>query len=196
MFDRDVKTVAFFDAEFTSKSDGQNRGEQELIQYAILIYKVIEKHGHTTLSNDPIFEATSFVKPSMKPVLSKYIKKLTKITQQDVDEGKPLISAVDDIYHALKKYNTRDVYVWGPDRLVLRTNLLLSKSDTDNSRFVCGKFKDLSRKISQKLGYDRPITQHAASEKLHLAEIGSKHNAYYDALNLAQIYRQMFCIKP
>ena len=71
MLSENSKTIAFFDAEFTSKSEGSNRGEQELIQYAILIYGVTEKQNKIILSNDSVFETSSFVKPTINPVLSK-----------------------------------------------------------------------------------------------------------------------------
>lgn len=193
MLSENSKTIAFFDAEFTSKSEGSNRGEQELIQYAILIYGVTEKQNKIILSNDSVFETSSFVKPTINPVLSKYIKRLTKIKQEDVDNGKTLEDTICELHRIVSMHKVSDIYVWGPDRLILKTNLLITKKDNDKSRFICGKFSDLSRNVSRKLGYDRPIAQKMASEKLGLPEIGAQHNAYYDAFNLMQIYKEIFC---
>lgn len=186
-----VQNIAFFDAEFTADS-AKDRGVQEMIQCAFLVYKIIvsEDRKLLSISDEPEYVYTTYTKPIYHKELSDYIKQLTGIKQDDVDNGKTFSNTMEDIEKAIKQYQIAKIIVWGPDKLMLKYNCAISGYHRSNRMFK--KFNDVSQKLSDFFGYELTVSQHKMCELLHITEIGDSHNAYYDALNLKQIIRE-FC---
>lgn len=189
-----IINLAFFDAEFTALS-AHDRGVQEMIQCSLIVHQIemsAETNRLLKMTDKPAVVYRAFVKPIYNTTLSEYIKDLTKIRQEDVDSGKRFHNVIDDIYNLCNEYKIKKVLTWGPDRALVKTNCSTSGYNTHKSRVLCGKFQDVSKLISSRLGYDLPISQHKACELLNIPEDGNAHDAYYDATNLSKIIKK-FC---
>lgn len=188
MSDERTINIAFFDSEFTATS-ANNRGMQEMIQFALVIYEC-EKSGDDIVvrfSEDPIYTYSEFVKPTYQLKLSDYIKKLTGIKQDDVNDGATMSEAIDTIYNAIVKNNVKRTFVWGPDEMMLRKNFGIIEHDKKKTNKILRTMKDVSSDISKAYGFETPVSQHKMCELLKVEEKGRAHDAYYDALNLFRI---------
>lgn len=188
-----TRNVAFFDAEFTAET-AKDRGVQEMIQCAFIVHQVEVADDNTiiTISEQPIFTYTTFIKPIYTQKLSDYIKELTGIMQEDVDSGCSFCDALDQMYGAIKKYRIKKVFTWGPDRLLIKGNCDVVSCNPFKSKILCNKFCDVSKNLSDVCGYSNVISQHKMCQLFGIDEVGDQHNAYYDAVNLSKIIKE-FC---
>ena len=144
------------------------------------------------MTDNPLCTYKTFVKPIYNSKLSDYIKELTNINQEDIDCGKSFHDAVDDLCLLCSEYRIKKVLTWGPDRMLLKSNCSTSGYDPCKARILCYKFQDVSKLISNHLGYKVPISQHKTCQLLNVSEEGNSHDAYYDAINLSKIIKK-FC---
>lgn len=181
-------SIAFFDAEFTAKT-AKDRGIPEIIQCAFLIYrvKVSESGDLLDIAKVPIKTYQAFVKPIYTTQLSDYIKELTGISQQSVDDGISFKEVIDDIYSLVQKYHIDSIVTWGPDKGMLKKNFYFSDYNKKRAAEILNLFDDISFKISKMFGYEYPISQSNMCKHLHLEESGVHHDAYNDAVDLARI---------
>ena len=101
-----IFNIAFFDAEFTALS-AHDRGVQEMIQCSLIVHQVESSVNCDQLlrMNDiPTVVYKTYVKPMYNSELSNYIKDLTGIKQEDVDNGKSFCDAIDDMYMLCSEY--------------------------------------------------------------------------------------------
>jgi inhibitor of KinA sporulation pathway (predicted exonuclease) len=189
---RDVKNcnIAFFDAEFTARSE-RDRGIPEMIQCAFLIHKVAVSNDGSILCVDsmPLRTYTTFVQPVYAKQLSKYIQDLTGITQESVDNGQVFKEVIDTVYDLIKRYDVKMIVTWGPDRGMLKKNFYFCDYDRKRVDEILRLFEDVSFKVSQGYGYKYPISQSKMCEILNVKENGFHHDAYDDALNLSKIVK-------
>ena len=187
--------IAFFDSEFTATT-AENRGIQELIQCAFIVHQIEMSSDSMLLSmtSTPLFEYSTYVKPTYNKTLSDYIKRLTGIKQKDVEEGKIFRDAINDLYKLTKDYDIHRIIVWGPDRGMLKHNFDVMDYSRSKARNLLNLFTDVSYDVSDLFGYDQPLSQHKVCQMMGIQEVGELHDAYADAQNLAQIIRG-FCGK-
>ena len=162
-------SIAFFDAEFTAKT-AKDRGIPEIIQCAFLIYrvKVSESGDLLDIAKVPIKTYQAFVKPIYTTQLSDYIKELTGISQQSVDDGISFKEVIDDIYSLVQKYHIDSIVTWGPDKGMLKKNFYFSDYNKKRAAQILNLFDDISFKISKMFGYEYPISQSNMCIHLHL----------------------------
>jgi len=124
--------------------------------------------------------------------ISDYIRKLTRIKQEDIDNGKSLIEIYQDLIRLHEDYNCfRNPLTWGGgDSQELRSALKL-----DDEIFLFGR-----RWIDVKTVYISYMFSQGKSNRSGLAKSltklgmqfkGSKHNAMDDARNTFLIYREL-----
>lgn len=179
--------IAFFDAEFTADS-AYDRGIQEMIQCALIVHKVeFNSNVILSISSQPVYTYTTFVKPTYNKQLSTYIRHLTGIQQSDVDNGRLFQKTLDEIYNILSEYKIKKVFTWGPDQLMIKNNCSVLEYSKKKARSIYNKFIDVSQIYSDLLGYDITLSQHKTCQIMHIKEFGEMHNAYNDAINLSQI---------
>ena len=190
-----TRNIAFFDAEYTALNE-KDRGIQEMIQCAFVVYKIelSDDQKLVSMSNEPIFIYNTFVRPVYNRTLSPYIKKLTGIEQEDVDTGKLFVDALNDLCSVVDKYKVGDILTWGPDRMVLKKNCDVLDCCNKKTRKLLDKFSDVSEALSDLLGYEAILSQHRVCELLLIAEIGDLHDAYCDATNLSKIIKSFIGI--
>ena len=181
--------IACFDAEYTARSE-TDKGIQEMIQCALIVYQIDEKNNWHEIE-----KYVSFVKPMQIPKLSEFIIQFTNIHQEDVDTA-PLFTVVaDEIYQIIKKYKVESIYVWGPDKPVLKYNMELTSYPIWKSRQILKKMYDISTMISVGLGVDYIMSQAHACAELEIQPLGQQHNAYDDARNLQQVMQKYIHLK-
>ena len=187
-----TRNVAFFDAEFTAKSE-KDRGVQEMIQCALIVCQVVvsEENKLISVADEPLFTYSAFVKPTYNKQLSEYIKELTGIRQGDVDAGKDYCEVVRDLYDAVKLFNIAEIWTWGPDKILFKNNCNVVDCDRRKTRVIHNRFKDVSIKMSDYFGYDVAIAQHKVCKLLGIDEIGNRHDACADAINLFRIFKEL-----
>ena len=187
-----TRNVAFFDAEFTAKSE-KDRGVQEMIQCAFIVYQaeVSEDNKLISVAAEPMFVYKAFVKPMYSKELSEYIKELTGIDQVDVDGGEEFCDVIENIYKNVQLFDVVAILTWGPDKILFRNNCNVVNCDRRSASTIHRKFKDVSTTLSDYFGYDVVIAQRKVCEILGIDEIGTRHDAYSDAVNLSQIVKAL-----
>lgn len=182
--------IAFFDSEFTAKS-ATDRGVQEMIQCAFLVHEITlsEDKKIIGVSSSPIYVYNQFIQPTYNKSLSSYIKSLTGITQDDVNDGVDICVALNELNKAIKQYRIKHIITWGPDRILLRDNCKIIDFKLRDAKNIYCRFNDISERVSQYFNFTYTASQHKICEMLHIEEDGHQHNAYYDAINLAKIMK-------
>lgn len=181
--------VACFDAEYTARNE-TDKGIQEMIQCALIVYQIDENGKWHRID-----EYVKFVRPIYVPKLSEFIIQFTNIHQEDVDKA-PLFTVVaEEIYQLIKKHNIDTIYVWGPDKPVLKYNMELTSYPIRKSRQILNKMRDVSLMVSSGLGVDYIMSQTHACEELDIKPKGTQHNAYDDAHNLQQVMQKYIELK-
>lgn len=180
--------IACFDAEFTARS-AKDRGIPEMIQCAFLVYnvQVLENGDIVSISPYPINTYRTFVKPIYMRPLSEYIKELTGIKQEDVDNGKKFKEAVDDIWNLIRLYGIDTIITWGPDRGMMKKNFAYSDYDRKRVKKILDMFDDISFRVSRMYGFEYPTKQSNMCKILNIKQDGNMHDAYDDVMNLAKI---------
>ena len=181
--------VACFDAEYTARNE-TDKGIQEMIQCALIICQVDENGLWRQID-----EYVTFVKPMYVPKLSEFIIQFTNIHQEDVDNAPLFTLVAEEIYQLIKKHKIDTVYVWGPDKPVLKYNMELTSYPIWKSRQILKKMCDVSTMVSSGLGVDYIMSQTHACEELDIHPQGQQHNAYDDARNLQQVMQKYIAIK-
>ena len=131
--------VACFDAEYTARNE-TDKGIQEMIQCALIICQVDENGLWRQID-----EYVTFVKPMYVPKLSEFIIQFTNICQEDVDNAPLFTLVAEEIYQLIKKHKIDTVYVWGPDKPVLKYNMELTSYPIWKSRQILKKMCVLGR---------------------------------------------------
>ena len=138
-----MKTLILFDTEFTAWTGSQKRGwslpneHREIIQIAafkIKDFKIVD-----TLN--------IYIKPTINKILSPYIIKLTKITNEKINkQGISFRKAINKFYDFCKYY---PVYSYGNDWSVIKENIKLNKivdPKWENFKKKCLDFKEYVKK--------------------------------------------------
>ena len=181
--------VACFDAEYTARNE-TDKGIQEMIQCALIISKVDENGVWNEVDR-----YVNFVKPMYIPKLSEFIIQFTNIHQEDVDNAPLFTVVVDEVYQLIKKHKVNSIFVWGPDKPVLKYNMELTSYPIWKSKQILGKMYDVSAMVSAGLGVDYIMSQAHACEDLDIHPVGKQHNAYDDAQNLQQVMQKYINLK-
>jgi inhibitor of KinA sporulation pathway (predicted exonuclease) len=186
------RNIAFFDAEFTAIT-AEDRGIQEMIQCAFIVYEVCFSGDDkiVSIADSPSFVYNTFIRPTYNKELSDYIKGLTGISQENVDAGKDFCHVIDELYQAAKQYKIGHILTWGPDQILLKHNCDVLDYDNIKSKMLRKKFIDISKQMSDFLGYRVAISQHKTCQILGITEDGDQHDAYYDAINLSKIIKEL-----
>lgn len=190
--------IAFFDAEFTANT-AKDRGLQEIIQCALFIFTAVlddENETIVRIDDTPLLTYTSFVKPNYTHNLSQYIKKLTHIKQQDVENAKSAACVFEELLNLCKDYGVNTIYTWGPDKAIIKNNCSIINIDRTISNELCSYFSDLSQFVSNHLGHQKILSQHQACKALNVTEDGHNHNAYSDASNLSKLTKKILLEVP
>lgn len=187
MEDIEKKYFCFADFEFTC-GYCIHKLDSEILSAGVVIcdesYNIREK-----------FYCTS--KPNRYPKLTKQCKKLTKLTQEEINDSPDSNDVMAVILKLMKKYNVEKVYVWGNfDKTALASDTKQHQrfgKDCANIQRVGKRIYDIQESITEKLELPEPVNiKELASAFDYKPLSGSFHNALNDALALYVIYRAVY----
>ncbi len=161
----------------------------EIIEFPSILYKMIDEK-FTLISK---FE--SFVKPVINPILSEYCKKLTNITQENVDGADHLKTVFSKHYEWLRENcenKTDDVIFitcgkWDlNEQLPNECKRLCIKIPKVYKKFI--DIKDVFRIETS----SKPASMMNMLEKLGIKHTGIHHRGIDDCINIAKIVEVYF----
>lgn len=166
-----------YDLEATCWEGQPHAEKQEIIEWAAFL---VDDYGQR------VDEFQSFVKPVLAPYLSPYCKDLTGIRQKDVHNA-PLFKVVlQSFWEWLPSEGEELLFVnWGKyDPVYIRADCRQHDMEMDWLEPVL----DLKRSYQKLKGLNSAIGLQNAIKAEGLEFIGDAHRAYWDALNLVELY--------
>ena len=166
-----------YDIEATCWEDFEGKRDQmEIIEIGAV--RLNEKY-------EEIATAKIIIKPSLNPVLSKYCKDLTHISQEEVDKGVSFTEGLD-LFLAFCGDDFR-MGSWGAfDRTIIQKEC--------ERRDICSEFLErhfnLKYAFARKIG-KKPRSLDKALTYLKLEFTGNKHRALDDSINTAKIAKNL-----
>lgn len=179
--------LCFADFEFTC-GYFINKNDSEILSAGVVIcdgsYKILEK-----------FYCTS--RPNHFPKLTRQCKKLTKLTQEEINNSPDSNDVMGIVLRLLKKYNISEIYVWGNfDRTGLVSDAKQHKrfrKDFINIQRASKRIYDIQESMTEKLELPEPVNiKELASAFDYIPVSGTFHNALNDALALYIIHKAVY----
>lgn len=176
---------------FTSLDLEMNQPSGKIISIGAVVGNIV--------TGDILERANIFVNP--KERINPGITELTKITQEDVNNGDTLQSAYNKLRFIHKRYGSMiNPLVWGGgDSQELLSQLLVENPQFNKENEWCFGRRWIDVKtlfISWRLANGKQIQGGLAKSmtKLGLAFKGQKHNSLDDAENTFHMYRKLLCL--
>ncbi len=165
-----------YDLEATCWLGRPPHGVNEVIE--IGAYKIDEFGDVKSIFN-------KFIKPTVNPILSDFCKKLTSISQEDVDKSKTFPNVIEEFKDWIEIEEDYRLCSWGKfDVQLLRNDCILHKLEDDwleHYLNVKGQYHEI--KGEHKLTGLKNTIKHEGMEFT-----GIHHRAISDAENLAKIF--------
>lgn len=142
---------------------------------------MVDDFGHVT------GEFNKFVKPIVNPVLSHFCRKLTSISQNDVNRASKYDRVIEEFREWGDMYDENFLFIsWGDfDIEILRNNCQLHKKDDD---WLYGNHVDLKMAYKRMLDLRHPIGLKKAVKNEGFEFTGLHHRGISDAQNLAKVF--------
>lgn len=180
------KYLCFADFEFTC-GYCINKYDSEILSAGVVIcddkYEVKEKFYCTC-------------RPHKFPKLTKQCRKLTKLTQEEINNSPDSDDVMCIIVNLMKKYMIDDIYVWGNfDKPALLSDVRQHQKFRKSScsiQKVSSKIFDIQWDITEKMELPEPVNIQELASAFDYTPSGSFHNALNDALALYVIYRAVY----
>jgi len=137
-------------------------------------------------------EFTQTVKPLEDTILSKFCRKLTGITQKEVDQSKKFPIVFENFKNKIEeisgvKCNEITLVTWGNgDKKMLNRNCNLNKTTSPFTRYL-----NIDKWFARFYGLEQSCTLRKALEMIGLEFVGEQHRALNDALNTSIILEKM-----
>ena len=140
----------------------------------------------------------SFVKPVHNKILTDYCKNLTKITQENVDNGKKCNEAFRDIVKICKYYSVRCILTFGgADKAGIFSSIRWcreAKEQIKNMYIIASKIIDIRPLIIKNINCNdsqKGLSLSKIANMLKIKNNLTKHNALNDALLLYKICKNI-----
>ena len=136
-------------------------------------------------------------KPNRYPKMTKQCKKLTKLTQEEINNSPDSNDVMAVILRLIRKYNINKIYVWGNfDKTALASDTKQHQrfgKECANIQRVGKRIYDIQESLTEKLELPEPVNiKELASAFDYKPLSGSFHNALNDALALYVIYKGVY----
>ena len=152
-------------------------GQNEIIEIGAVAYE--PEHG-------VLGDFQTFVKPKLRPQLSKFCKQLTKIQQEDVDSARSFPEAFESLNHWAREFLPFLFVSWGDyDRKQFQMDCRLHGVDYP---FV--NHMNLKKVFADILGC-QPMGMVRSLIRLSLSPEGTHHRALDDTRNITRILDQL-----
>lgn len=168
-----------FDLEATCWLGRPPQGITEIIEIGAVKY-----NGY----GEEIGSFNKFIKPKINPVLSPFCKKLTSISQQDVDRSQHFNKVIEEFMDWIDIYSEDYLLCsWGKfDKTLLKNDCELHDIETDWLEHHI----DIKKQFHN---YKRSKDEYGLKKSLRMEGLefnGTHHRAISDAENLGQIFRK------
>lgn len=178
--------ICFADFEFTC-GYCINKNDSEILSAGIVIcdenYRIQEKFYCTC-------------RPKRFPKLTRQCRKLTKLTQEEIDNSPDSNDVMLIIVNLMKKYMINDIYVWGNfDRIALLSDVRQHQrfgKGFRNIQKISSKIVDIQADITEKTELPEPVNIKELALAFDYTPQGNFHNALNDALALYVIYKAVY----
>ena len=176
--------MCFADFEFTCGFNISSAAS-EVLSAGIIIcddeYHIVEKYYSTA-------------RPNKHPVMTKQCRKLTKLTQDEINVSPDSNDVMRDICNILERYGISAVWVWGNfDRPGLLSDIKQHsklRRPSSSIRRVADCISDIQYEMTKKMQLPQAVNiKELASAFGYVPEEGSFHNAINDAAALYTIHR-------
>lgn len=141
---------------------------------------------------DEIDEFSVFVKPTINPILSDFCKKLTSISQKDVDTAEPFDQVIINFEKWIKRLGDKVlIYSWGfydKKQLINESNV---KNYSGSILRLLGNHDSLKHKFAD-IKMIKPCGMGKALKMLNLSLDGTHHRGIDDARNITKIFKSVF----
>jgi inhibitor of KinA sporulation pathway (predicted exonuclease) len=148
-----------------------------------------------------VTEFYSTVRPIRRKKLTIRCKRLTNLTQEEIDESLDCELVMKEVVKLLHKYSIQEVFVYGDcDKPALLSDINIHKKRKENYesiQFVADKIVDIQPKITRLLGLIHPVNVEKLSNALGWFPNDNEkyHNALIDARALYQISKAAYTAK-
>ena len=135
-----------------------------------------------------------YVKPEHNDGISRKCEELTGISNETLEESKTFS-------HVLKEFlnwcidntgkNSYEVYAWSENDLEQIKNEIKAKNIAINTdiKWMLNNWRDYQRNFCDLIGLKNPISLAKAIEAVNIDFKGQAHDALYDAINTAELFR-------
>lgn len=179
------KYHAFLDAEYTCFMNYDRKFDRNHSNEVISVGLIIADHNYNYVE-----EFYTPVCPKYNPVLTRYCKELTGLSQEEIDGAPTFEQAFGKIEKILQKYRINILYVWGSDRVTLEDNLRRNHPFiAKRYRRLVGRVTDITKKLTVKVfGYRMSLS---LADMKYICDMDHviSHNALDDARDLYLITR-------
>lgn len=179
------KYYAFFDAEYTCYMDSDRGFDRKHSSEVLSVGLVITDKQFNVAAT-----YYSPIRPHYNPKLTGYCRKLTGLTQKEIDEAPSYETVFQKIDELLQEYPVKELFVWGNDNRTLlddaeRNHRMVSK----RTRKIINKVKDLTKRLTMRV-FDAGMTV-SLSDMKYICDMDhcTAHNAFDDAMDLYQVTR-------
>ena len=176
---------AFFDAEYTCFMENDTFFDRahsgELLSVGVVIcdrsFRLLRTYYST-------------VRPAYNAALTGYCRKLTGLTQQEIDRSPSFEAVFQEMYLLFQEYPVKEIFTWGND-----AHTVLHDMDTNHRnvprrfRRIAGQLTDITRRLTRKV-YGKSLSL-SLSDMKYICGLGhtTAHNAMVDANDLYQVTR-------
>ena len=177
------KYYAFFDAEYTCFMNYDTRFDRSHSNEVISVGLLISDHNFNIVE-----EYYTPVCPRYNPVLTRYCRELTGLTQEEIYDAPSFEQVFSQIDVILNHYQVNNIYVWGNDPVTLEDGIrknhpLISKK---HKRTVA-KVTDITKKLTTRIfGYSMTVSLSDMKYICGMPHVTS-HNAMDDAKDLYRV---------
>lgn len=178
-----------FDLESTCwEQDGDfQRGNGEIIEIGAVKYR----------DNSKIDEFTQFIRPVKFPELSEFCKKLTSISQDDVDTAPLFKDAMSNfenwIFDKVTHGESIKFWSWGfYDKDQIIKECLLNEYSGKISKLMVENHRNMKFAFGDATGIRKGRGMERALEYLQIPLVGTHHRGIDDARNIGKIFERIY----
>ena len=176
---------AFFDAEYTCFMENDKFFDREhsgeLLSVGVVICDRSFRLLHTYYST---------IRPVYNAVLTGYCRKLTGLTQQEIDRAPSYETVFQEMYLLFQEYPVKEIFTWGNDAHTLLHDMDVNHRNVARRfRRIAGQLTDITKRLTRKV-YGKSLSLSLSDMKYICGmEHSTAHNALEDAKDLYRITR-------
>ncbi|MCD8018634.1 MAG: hypothetical protein LUF92_03355 [Clostridiales bacterium] len=174
---------AFFDAEYTCYMESDAYFDREHGGELISVGLVISDRNFNLQK-----KYYSVIHPIYNPKLTGYCKRLTGLTQEEIDKAPSYDEVFQEMYLLLQEYPVKEIFTWGNDSNTLTHDIERNhKSVARRHKRIVSLLRDITKRLTKRV-FDKGMTV-SLSDMKYICDLDhfTAHNALEDAEDLYRI---------